>query len=323
MYDALHARGRSVLGRLLAGGANSMLSQYTRILVLLLRLRQFCNHPCLVSTTLDASEPAALDGWLEGVEKQWNGGTAIAREDAGRVDSLLAGPQWTSRADLLAAVAECCEAIAVESETRAARDALRAGEVHLSDTGNECAAAITVQDALEVLHSTCTGIEPDAARAIVDDALRWERHAKTPRIRLNSAEGGTGQHAREQGAIASEDGPQEKNECVDDLPKHLVRVEALLELLRNMPELPGVPREDADGQHERNANNGEQVSSRSLSMGDVHFLSTKVEAVLHELDAIGTAGLNLALCTCPVFFESRSSLPVVACVAQGTIARAT
>ena len=55
-------------------------------------------------------------------------------------------------------------------------------------------------------------------------------------------------------------------------------------------------------------------------MGDVHFLSTKVEAVLHELDAIGTAGLNLALCTCPVFFESRSSLPVVACVAQGTIA---
>ncbi|KAJ1483395.1 P-loop containing nucleoside triphosphate hydrolase protein [Baffinella frigidus] len=296
VYDALHARGRSVLGEMVGDASRSVMSQYTRILVLLLRLRQLCNHPALVSNAMDAADPSQLQGWLAGAQGSWDGtaGNNDGDDDEkeqkrGEKLSLEGGARWQSREDLISAVAECCEAIAGESESRAGAGAaggVKAGEVRLAAiaAGDVACATVSEQDAEEVVLSTCTGMSEETARALVQAASqRSTAWAQSPRLELTPL-GRNPPEASTNGEGDALEGGKDAGAGRD------VRIDSLLEVLRETVDLPGVA-EGAAGVAPGVGNMVLQGScSKDLPMGDPMFLSTKVEAVLQELQYIESAG---------------------------------
>ena len=127
-YRMLHAKGRELVGKYLSnqqehGDDNNRRDSYAKMLLLLLRLRQFCDHPSLVASSLDLNggddgDFNAFRALLEDAGSSGVLGVAGDADDEGNEGKGRGGAQrgrWKSNSDCVSAVSEFCEAVMLDS----------------------------------------------------------------------------------------------------------------------------------------------------------------------------------------------------------------
>jgi SNF2 family DNA or RNA helicase len=162
LYDQLYIRGREACnfynGRTSGGKPRQGDEQvwgFTRVLVVLLRLRQLCDHPCLIAASAEGSELKGLGSknmrqrrssvWLT---------SHIEGEDSKRLP-------FGSMDELVNMVLECCQAHMDENKASNA----------------SATSLLTARIVWSVLESACGGITIDQVKSIIKPALSQEVNA--------------------------------------------------------------------------------------------------------------------------------------------------
>jgi hypothetical protein len=157
VYDQLYIRGRETCysyagrGRLPKGrDAGDDVWGFTRVLVVLLRLRQICDHPCLIASSAEGSQLKGIGGVPSKRTTVWLrpdvDGEPLRRLPFGNMEELVS------------MVLECCQAHMDGSKA----------------LGVSSTTALTARVVWSVLESACGGITIDQVKSLIRPALSAE-----------------------------------------------------------------------------------------------------------------------------------------------------
>lgn len=146
VYDQLFARGKNTCQTYTSGripGSGEVFA-FTRVLVVLLRLRQMCDHPCLIASSAEGLE---LQEYAREVPR------ARRREvwllpGVGEEGRRL---PFSTKDELLGTIVECCQA-------------------HVEGDGLKAEGMLTARVAWSVLESACGGITMKQVGFLIDMA---------------------------------------------------------------------------------------------------------------------------------------------------------